>query len=152
GVLLGPSLFGLFFPELQAKLFPPETKGTLYVGAQLGVGLYMFLVGLGFRTEHFKHSAGHAAAVSISGTLAPFAIAVIGTSFLVQLPGLFSPDATCLHATLSMGAAVAITASPMLARITPERGVSDTALGTLSLSAGAIDDATAWCGLAVVLA
>ena len=152
GVLLGPSLFGLFFPELQAKLFPPETKGTLYVGAQLGVGLYMFLVGLGFRTEHFKHSAGKAAAVSISGMLAPFAIAVIGTPFLMQVPGLFSPDATRFHATLFMGAAIAITAFPMLARIIHERGLSHTALGTLSLSAGAIDDATAWCVLAVVLA
>jgi Kef-type K+ transport system membrane component KefB len=51
-----------------------------------------------------------------------------------------------------MGAAIAITAFPMLARIIHERGLSHTALGTLSLSAGAIDDATAWCVLAIVLA
>lgn len=152
GVILGPSLFGLLLPELQAKIFPPETKGTLYVGAQLGVGLYMFLVGLGFRTDHFKHSAGKAAAVSISGMLAPFVLAIVGTPFLMQVPGLFSPDATRFHATLFMGAAIAITAFPMLARIIHERGLSHTALGTLSLSAGAIDDAAAWCVLAVVLA
>ena len=152
GVILGPSLFGLFLPELQKVVFPAETKGILYVGAQLGVGLYMFLVGLGFRTDHFRHSLGKAAAVSISGMAAPFLIAIVGTPWLMTLPGLFSENATRFDATLFMGAAIAITAFPMLARIIHERGLSHTSLGTLSLSAGAIDDAAAWCVLAVVLA
>ena len=152
GVLLGPSLFGLFLPELQQWVFPAETKGVLYVGAQFGVGLYMFLVGLGFRTDHFKGNAAKAAAVSISGMAGPFLIAILGTPWLMTVPGLFSPDATRFDATLFMGAAIAITAFPMLARIIHERGLSHTSLGTLSLSAGAIDDAAAWCVLAVVLA
>ncbi len=152
GVILGPSLFGLFLPDLQKALFPVETKGVLYVGAQLGVGLYMFLVGLGFRTDHFRLNLRKAAAVSISGMAAPFLIAIIGTPWLMTVPGLFSADATRFDATLFMGAAIAITAFPMLARIIHERGLSHTALGTLSLSAGAIDDAAAWCVLAVVLA
>ena len=67
GVLLGPSLLGLFAPDLQKLIFPPETKGVLYVGAQFGVGLYMFLVGLGFRSDHFKANVHKAAAVSVSG-------------------------------------------------------------------------------------
>lgn len=152
GVLLGPSLLGLLAPDLQKLLFPPETKGVLYVGAQFGCGLYMFLVGLGFRTDHFRNNLRKAAAVSISGMVVPFLVALAGTPLLMQVPGLFAPSATRFHATLFMGAAIAITAFPMLARIIHERGLSHTALGTLSLSAGAIDDAAAWCVLAIVLA
>ena len=152
GVILGPSLFGLFLPELQKLVFPTETKGVLYVGAQFGVGLYMFLVGLGFRRDHFRNNLHKAALVSISGMAVPFLIAIVATPWLMTIPGLFSAAATRFDATLFMGAAIAITAFPMLARIIHERGLSHTALGTLSLSAGAIDDAAAWCVLAIVLA
>lgn len=152
GVILGPSLFGLLAPEIQKVVFPMDTKGVLYVGAQLGVGLYMFLVGLGFRGDHFKANVKSAAAVSISGMAAPFIVAIIITPWLMSVPGLFSEKATTFNATLFMGACIAITAFPMLARIIHERGLSQTKLGTLSLSAGAIDDAGAWCVLAVVLA
>jgi Kef-type K+ transport system membrane component KefB len=152
GVLLGPSLFGLVAPDLQKIVFAPENKGVLYVGAQFGVGLYMFLVGLGFRTDHFKANVHKAASVSIAGMAMPFGVAIVLTPWLMTVPGLFSPTASRFDATLFMGAAIAITAFPMLARIIHERGLSHTALGTLSLSAGAIDDAAAWCVLAVVLA
>jgi Kef-type K+ transport system membrane component KefB len=152
GVLLGPSLFGLLAPELQKLVFTPENKGVLYVGAQFGVGLYMFLVGLGFRTDHFKANVHKAASVSIAGMAVPFGVAILLTPWLMTVPGLFAPTASRFDATLFMGAAIAITAFPMLARIIHERGLSHTALGTLSLSAGAIDDAAAWCVLAVVLA
>ena len=152
GVLLGPSLFGLVAPDLQKIVFTPENKGVLYVGAQFGVGLYMFLVGLGFRTDHFKKNVHKAASVSFAGMAVPFGVAIVITPWLMTVPGLFSPTASRFDATLFMGAAIAITAFPMLARIIHERGLSHTALGTLSLSAGAIDDAAAWCVLAVVLA
>ncbi len=152
GVLLGPSLFGLVAPEWQKLVFTPENKGVLYVGAQFGVGLYMFLVGLGFRTDHFKANVHKAASVSIAGMAVPFLVAIAVTPWLMTVPGLFSTTASRFDATLFMGAAIAITAFPMLARIIHERGLSHTALGTLSLSAGAIDDATAWCVLAIVLA
>lgn len=152
GVILGPSLFGLLTPEIQKLVFPPETKGILYVGAQLGVGLYMFLVGLGFRSDHFRSNVHKAAAVSISGMAAPFVVALLIAPWLMTVPGLFSESASRFDATLFMGAAIAITAFPMLARIIHERGLSHTSLGTLSLSAGAIDDAAAWCILAIVLA
>lgn len=152
GVILGPSLFGLLTPEIQKLVFPPETKGILYVGAQFGVGLYMFLVGLGFRSDHFRSNVHKAAAVSISGMAAPFMVALVIAPWLMSVPGLFSESASRFDATLFMGAAIAITAFPMLARIIHERGLSHTSLGTLSLSAGAIDDAAAWCILAIVLA
>jgi Kef-type K+ transport system membrane component KefB len=152
GVILGPSLFGLFAPDLQAMLFPKEAKAVLYVVAQLGVGLYMFLVGLGFEAGHFRSNAKSATAVSLSGMAAPFLLALAITPWLVHVPGLFGATVTPMQATLFMGACISITAFPMLARIIHERGLSGTPLGTLSLSAGAIDDAGAWTVLAVVLA
>ena len=152
GVVLGPSLLGLLAPDLQAMLFPKDTKGILYVGAQLGVGLYMFLVGLGFDRSHFRSNVRSAGAVSVSGMAAPFLLAVLMTPWLMTVPGLFSPQLNLFQATLFMGACISITAFPMLARIIHERGLSKSPLGTLSLSAGAIDDAGAWTVLAIVLA
>ncbi len=152
GVLLGPSLLGLLAPEWQTLLFPKETRGLLYAVAQLGVGLYMFIVGLGFRADHFRSNARSATAVSLSGMIAPFAVAVVLAPWLRSIPGLFGPTVTATQAALFTGACIAITAFPMLARIIHERGLSGTPLGTLSLSSGAIDDAGAWTVLAVVLA
>ncbi|MGK2910766.1 MAG: cation:proton antiporter [Sphingobium sp.] len=152
GVILGPSLLGLLFPEWQAALFPKETRNVLYVGAQLGVGLYMFLVGTSLQLDHFRSKARSAAAVSIAGIAAPFLVAILITPSLMQVPGLFAPGISVANATLFLGACIALTAFPMLARIINERGLSNSALGTLSLTAGAFDDAVSWCILAIVLA
>lgn len=152
GVVLGPSLFGYFLPDVQAALFPAETKNVLFVCAQLGVGLYMFIVGLGFRSDHFRSQMGSAAAVSFTGMAAPFLVAVFLAPMLQRVPGLFAADVNQFQATLFLGACIAITAFPMLARIINERGLTDTKLGSLTLSAGAIDDAAAWTVLAIVLA
>jgi Kef-type K+ transport system membrane component KefB len=112
----------------------------------------MFLVGLGFQSSHFRANGRSAAAVSLSGMAAPFLVAVLMTPWLLGMPGLFAETITTVEATLFLGAAISITAFPMLARIIHERGLSGTPLGTLSLSAGAIDDAGAWTVLAIVLA
>jgi Kef-type K+ transport system membrane component KefB len=152
GVLLGPSLFGLIAPDIQKFIFPPESKPVLFVIAQMGVGMYMFLVGLGFDRREFRASGRGAAAVSIAGMAAPFAVAVLIAPWLLGMRGLFTPKVTQIEATLFMGAAIAITAFPMLARIIHERGLTGTSMGTLSLSAGAIDDAGAWILIALVLA
>ncbi|WP_296818563.1 cation:proton antiporter [Brevundimonas sp.] len=151
GVILGPSLLGLLVPDLQATLFPEDLRPTLFVGAQFGVGLYMFLVGLTFRRDHFRMNAASAASVSIAGMAAPFAVAVAVTPWLLGL-GLFGEGIVLWQATLFMGAAISITAFPMLARIIHERGLAGTPLGSLALAAGAIDDVVAWCVLAIVLA
>jgi len=152
GVMLGPSLFGLLLPSVQQALFPKATMGTLYVMAQLGVGLYMFLVGTEFRADHFKARARSAISVSAAGILVPFALAFAITPWLHTVPGLFSEKTKLSEASLFLGAAIAITAFPMLARIIHERGLTGTSLGTLALTAGAVDDAAAWCILAIVLA
>ncbi|HVI31217.1 cation:proton antiporter [Phenylobacterium sp.] len=151
GVILGPSLFGLLAPDLQAAVFPKESRDVLYVGAQLGIGLYMFLVGLDFRRDHFRANAASAAAVSVSGMVAPFLVAALIAPWLMDL-GLFGDGVDGVQAWLFIGAAISITAFPMLARILNERGVTGTPLGSLSLAAGAMGDAAAWCVLAVVLA
>jgi Kef-type K+ transport system membrane component KefB len=152
GVVLGPSLLGLLAPGLQSFLFPPESRPVLYVVAQLGIGLYMFLVGLDFRSDDFRSNAPSAVAVSVSGIVVPFLVAVVGTPLLMGVPGLFTAGVSQFNATLFLGAAIAITAFPVLARIIQERGLNGSLIGTLSLSAAAIGDAIAWCVLAVVLA
>ena len=152
GVLLGPSLFGLLLPDVHARLFPRESLQVLYVGAQLGIGLYMFLVGVEFKTELFRSRLRSALSVSLSGMLLPFALGSGLAIAFTRMPGLFSERVTTAEAMLFLGAAMSITAFPMLARIIHERGLTGTALGTLALAAGCIDDAVAWCVLAVVLA
>lgn len=152
GVLLGPSLFGMLAPEVQAAIFPKEMRNVLYTGAQLGVGLYMFLVGTTLRLDHFATKARSAIGVSVAGITAPFFFAFLITPLLLTVPGLFAEGISTANATLFMGACIALTAFPMLARIINERGLANTSLGTLSLTAGAFDDAVSWCVLALVLA
>jgi Kef-type K+ transport system membrane component KefB len=152
GVLLGPSLLGYFFPGAMEALFTKESREILNVGSQLGVGLYMFLVGMEFRSDLFRSRARSAACVSIAGMVVPFILGAALAPWMLSLGNMFAAKTKFAEAALFMGAAIAITAFPMLARIIYERGLSGTPLGTLTLAAGAIDDAAAWCVLAIVLA
>ncbi|HEY8360665.1 MAG TPA: cation:proton antiporter, partial [Ramlibacter sp.] len=110
GVMLGPSLFGLLLPQWQQALFPKSTMGTLYVMAQLGVGLYMFLVGTEFRADHFRARARSAMTVSLAGIAAPFVLAFALAPWLHTIPGLFAEKTKLFEASLFLGAAIAITA------------------------------------------
>jgi Kef-type K+ transport system membrane component KefB len=152
GVILGPSLLGGLAPGAQQFLFPPESKPLLYAVAQTGIALYMFLVGLDFRGEDFKANARGAVVVSVSGIVVPFLVAVVATPWLMDVPGLFAGGVSRFNATLFLGAAIAITAFPVLARIIHDRGLEGTLIATQALSAAAIGDAVAWCVVAVVLA
>ncbi len=152
GVLIGPSLLGLIAPQDQAALFPKAAMPVIYVVAQLGLVLYMFLVGLDFDVELLRKRAKSAVTVSWAGILVPFALgAAIAWAFHGDT-ALFAEKVSIGEAALFMGAAMSITAFPMLARIIYERGLSGTSMGTLALAAGSADDAAAWCILAVVLA
>jgi len=151
GVLLGPSLLGLVAPAAQAWLFPAPTKPIIYVLAQIGLALYMFLVGLEFDLDLIRHRMRSAVAVSWAGIATPFMLGAGLAWVLRERFPLFAPEVTTLQALLFFGAALSITAFPMLARIIYERGLSGTSLGTLALAAGSLDDAAAWCLLAVVL-
>ena len=152
GVALGPSLFGLLAPAWQAQLFPPASKPILFCGAQLGLVLYMFVVGMEFRVDLVRARLRTALAVSLSGILVPFAFGCVIAVWMMSRGGLFEANVTVWQAAPYLGAAMAITAFPMLARIIVERGLAGTTVGALSLAAGAIDDAAAWCVLALVLA
>jgi Kef-type K+ transport system membrane component KefB len=152
GVVLGPSLLGAMAPELHQFLFPADSRPLLHAVAQLGIAIYMFLVGLDFRSDDFKSNAPAAVAVSLSGILVPFLVAALAMPWLLAVPGLFSPGVSRSSATLFLGAAIAITAFPVLARIIHDRGLAGSVIATQALSAAAIGDAVAWCVVAVVLA
>lgn len=152
GVLLGPSLLGHVAPGFFAQLFPPDTLRVLFPVAQLGLAAYMFVVGLEFRLDLVRRRLRSAIAVSIAGMLAPLALgAALGWAFL-QHTTLFPPGTSALQATLFLGAALSITAFPMLARIIHFKKLTGTTMGAVSLGAGALNDAGAWALLAIVLA
>ncbi|MFG2051258.1 cation:proton antiporter [Micromonospora sp. NPDC048935] len=152
GVLLGPSLLGLFWPGAQAALFPAPLLPILYVVGQVGLVLFMFQAGYAFTSHRVTGLAGTAGAVSLAGVTVPL---VLGFLLVLGMAG-FVPiraEGVSLGVSASfVGVALAITAFPMLARIITERGLAGTRFGLLSLASGAIDDAVAWIMLAVVLA
>jgi len=167
GVLLGPSLFGLFWPEAQAWLFPKTlalsaggqtlqvlhpSMAVLSALSQIGLVLYMFLVGLEFNAGHLRSKLRSALLISAAGIVAPFVLGGGLGLLLADRRDLFTDQVTAFSAVLFVGASMSITAFPMLARILFERGIAGTRLGTVTLAAGSMDDAVAWCLLAVVLA
>ncbi|MGA9679933.1 MAG: cation:proton antiporter [Mycobacterium sp.] len=153
GVLLGPSLLGRIAPGVQHQLFPPGQANTvLYTAAQIGLVLYMFLIGLNFDVNLIKHRFGTAAAVSAAGILAPLALGALIAEPLLARGIYFEKGVSLALAMMFLGASIATTAFPMLARIIFEQRLSGTPLGTLALICGATDDALSWCILAVVLA
>ncbi len=167
GVILGPSVFGAYLPDAQKWVFPSGVIGkfggadvkhpsmtVLYVIAQIGLVLYMFTVGLEFNIGLISKRAKGMIGVSVAGIILPFSLGAI-LAYSLMTGGrhdLFAANVSVPEAALYMGAAMCITAFPMLARILVERGIAQTTLGTLALGAGATDDVTAWALLAVVLA
>lgn len=157
GVLLGPSLLGLFFPELQKWIFPwnaktRDTQSYLFPVSQLGLALYMFVVGMEFRVDVIRSQWKSAVAVSLAGMLAPFLLGGVLGWFFHQHTQLFPQKTSLFEAVLFLGASMCITAFPMLARIIHFKNLTGTRMGTVAIGAGALDDASAWCLLAIVLA
>ncbi len=159
GVMLGPSFLGLYCPEFQAWIFPwdstqstRDTQSYLFPAAQLGLALYMFIVGMEFRVDIIRKNFGSSVAVSMAGMLAPFLLGGCLGWFLYHNTSLFPEKTTSSEAMLFLGASLCITAFPMLARIIHFKKLSGTMMGTVAIGAGAIDDAAAWCLLALVLA
>lgn len=150
GVLLGPSFFGLVAPGLAATLFPPETVPFLNVLSQVGLIFFMFLIGLELNPKYLSGNLKVAILTSNVSILVPFSL---GTLLAVLLYPLVSNASVSFTAfTLFLGAAMSITAFPVLARIITENNLHRTRLGTLALTCAAVDDVTAWCILAVAIA
>ena len=150
GIVLGPSLLGMYFPEFSAALFPVESLGNLKFLSQIGLILFMFVIGMELDMKVLKNKANEAIVISHASIVIPFALG-IGLAYFVY--DQFAPEGVkFLSFSLFMGIALSITAFPVLARIVQERGIHKTKLGAIVITCAAADDITAWCILAVVIA
>lgn len=150
GIVLGPSLFGLYFHDLKESLFPVESLGNLQLLSQVGLILFMFVIGMELDLKVLKNKANDAVVISHASIVIPFALG-IGLSYFIYHE--FAPEGVeFLSFSLFMGIAMSITAFPVLARIVQERGIHKTRLGTIVITCAAADDITAWCILAAVIA
>jgi len=150
GILLGPSLLGLIVPQAQAFLFPAASLGALGLLSQVGVLLFMFVVGIEVDLQHLRKKAQAAVLVSHASIVVPF---FLGVAFSLLIYQTLAPATIAFSAfALFMGIAMSITAFPVLARIIEERHLARTPLGIIAIACAAVDDLTAWCMLAVVVA
>jgi len=150
GIFLGPSLVGMYFPEFSAALFPSESLGNLQFLSQIGLILFMFVIGMELDLNVLRNKAHDAVVISHASIIFPFALG-IGLAYFVYET--FAPaNVQFLSFGLFMGIAMSITAFPVLARIVQERGIHKTRLGTMVITCAAADDITAWCLLAAVIA
>lgn len=149
GFLLGPSLLGWLAPGMSASLFPAESLGHLSSLSQVGLLIFMFLVGLELDLGHLRELGRAAVITSQVSIIAPF---ILGSTFALYLYPRFShPGVSFLGFTLFMGAAMSVTAFPVLARILTERNMLRTRIGSVAIACAAVDDVTAWCILAAIV-
>ncbi len=150
GIVLGPSLLGMYFPEFSTALFPVDSLGNLQFLSQIGLILFMFVIGMELDLKVLKNKANDAVVISHASIVIPFALGV-GLAYYIYFR--FAPvGVEFLSFSLFMGIAMSITAFPVLARIVQERGIHKTRLGTIVITCAAADDITAWCLLAAVIA
>ncbi len=149
GIMLGPSLLGWIAPHFSAYLFPASSLGFLNALSQVGVVVFMFLVGLGINPNELKKE-GHAAVLTSHVSItAPFVLAALLSLYLY--PRLSDDSVSFSSFALFMGAAMSITAFPVLARILAERDMLGSRLGTVAIACAAVDDVTGWCILAYIV-
>lgn len=150
GIVMGPSLFGLYFPELSAFIFPAESLPNLQFLSQIGLILFMFIVGMELDLSVLRKKAHDAVVISHASIIIPFTLG-IGLSYFIYQE--FAPDGVQFSSfALFMAIAMSITAFPVLARIVQERNLHKTKIGTVVITCAAADDITAWCILAAVIA
>ena len=149
GILLGPSLLGWAAPAVSAYLFPPASLGYLSALSQVGLVIFMFLVGLSLKPDELKEQGHSAVLTSHVSITAPFALAALLALYLY--PRLSDDSVTFTGFALFLGAAMSITAFPVLARILKDQNMLHTRLGTVSLVCAAVDDVTGWCVLAYIV-
>ncbi|RKF42495.1 transporter [Sphingobacterium siyangense] len=150
GIILGPSLLGLYFPEFSHTLFPVESLSNLQFLSQIGLILFMFIIGMELDLNVLRNKAHDAVVISHASIVIPFTLGISLAYFLY----LFHPPTNVefLSYSLFIGISMSITAFPVLARIIQERGLQKSKLGAMAITCAAADDITAWCILAVVIA
>lgn len=150
GILLGPSLLGYYAPEISGALFPLESLGNLQFLSQIGLILFMFVVGMELDLKVLKNKANDAVVISHASIVFPFSL---GVGLAYYLYREFAPESIGFTPfALFIGIAMSITAFPVLARIVQERGIHKTRVGAVVITCAAADDITAWCLLAAVIA
>ncbi|MDH6310216.1 Kef-type K+ transport system membrane component KefB [Dysgonomonas sp. PFB1-18] len=150
GIVLGPSLLGLYFPEVSQFIFPAQSLGNLQVLSQIGLVLFMFIVGMELNLNVLKNKAHEAVVISHASIIIPFAMGV-GLAYFIYAS--FAPKGIEFASFgLFLGISMSITAFPVLARIIQERNMQKSRLGAIAITCAAADDITAWCLLAVVIA
>ena len=150
GIVLGPSLFGALLPDVSAFIFPKESLSHLQLVSQVGLVLFMFVIGMELDLNLLKKKAGSAVIISHASIVFPYGLGVLLAYFLYRD---MAPEGVKFYAfALFMGIAMSITAFPVLARVIRERGLTGTKLGTLAITCAAADDITAWCILGFVIA
>ena len=149
GIVLGPSLLGRVAPDVYARILPADIAPFLSVHAQLGVILYMFLVGLELDLRVIRHQGRATVAISHGSIILPF---ILGSTLALALyPEYAGSPVSFTVFALFTGVSLSVTAFPVLARILTDRGLSRTRMGRVALTCAAVDDATAWCLLAMVV-
>lgn len=149
GILLGPSLLGLVWPEAFEFLFPAGVISALKAIANLGLAMFMFLIGMELDFQSLRGQGRRAVAISQASIVVPM---VLGAGLALWLYPAYGAGGDPLAFVLFLGAAMSITAFPVLARLLRETGLIRTRTGVLAMTCAAIDDVTAWCLLAVVVA
>lgn len=150
GIVLGPSLVGLYFPEFFDTLFPSASLANLKFLSQIGLILFMFVIGMELDLKALRNKANDAVVISHASIIFPFTLG-IGLAYFIYTQ--FAPDGIeFMSFALFIGISMSITAFPVLARIVQERGIHKTKLGTIVITCAAADDITAWCILATVIA
>ena len=150
GIVLGPSLLGLYLPEVSDFIFPVQSLGNLQVLSQIGLVLFMFVIGMELNVRILKNKAHEAVVISHASIIIPFA-AGVGLAYFIYSS--FAPNGVEFSSFgLFLGISMSITAFPVLARIIQERGMQKTRIGAMAITCAAADDITAWCLLAVVIA
>ena len=150
GIFLGPSFLGMYYPEFSQFLFPLKSLGNLQFLSQIGLILFMFVIGMELDLKVLKNKAHEAVVVSHASIIIPFALGMVLAYFIYT--GFAPAGIKFVPFALFIGIAMSITAFPVLARIVQERGMSKTKLGTVVITCAAADDITAWCLLAAVIA
>jgi Kef-type K+ transport system membrane component KefB len=150
GVALGPSLLGALWPEAMTALFPATSLAGLQLVSKIGLVLFMFLIGLELDVTAFKGRAHTFILISHTSIVVPFGLGALAAFWL--WPAYSQPGVPLLSFVLFLGVAMSITAFPVLARILSERRLLTTTVGATAIACAAIDDVTAWCILAFVVA
>lgn len=150
GIVLGPSVLGFLFPETFGALFPLDSLEYLKFMSQIGLILFMFVVGMELDLKVLGSRAHDAVVISHASIVIPYALGM-GLAYVLYQQ-FAPPNVPFLSFSLFMGIAMSITAFPVLARVVQERGLSRTRLGTIAITCAAADDITAWCILAAVIA